>query len=121
MNRIRAAVVKPLLSLCLAAAVCAASRAGAKGAERTSGGPPQFKRLKSRSIGPAAGGRFCRAVGRPVDPLTYYAATAAGGVWRSADGGTTCKPVSEDLPVSSIGSIAVAASDPNVVYAGSGE
>ncbi|HVR98714.1 MAG TPA: glycosyl hydrolase, partial [Thermoanaerobaculia bacterium] len=50
-----------------------------------------------------------------------YAATASGGVWKSRDGGATWNPIFDDQPVSSIGSIAVAPSDPNVVYVGSGE
>src|SRR5438874_1467092 len=83
--------------------------------------PATLKNLKYRSIGPAAGGRVARVVGIPGDPLTYYAATAAGGVWKSIDGGLTFAPIFDDQPVSSIGSIAVAPSDPNVVYVGSGE
>src|SRR5690242_16760799 len=90
-------------------------------AEEVKGGPPELKFLKFRSIGPAAGGRVCRAAGVPGDPLTYYAATAAGGVWKSADGGLTWKPIFDDQPVSSIGSLAVAPSDPNVIYVGTGE
>lgn len=85
------------------------------------GGPPEFKQLKYRMIGPAIGGRVSRVTGVPGDPLTYYAATAAGGVWKSADGGLSWKPIFDDQPISSIGSIAVAPSDPNVVYVGSGE
>jgi photosystem II stability/assembly factor-like uncharacterized protein len=53
--------------------------------------------------------------------LTYYAATASGGVWKSVDGGLTWKPIFDDQPTSSIGSIAVAPSDPNVIYVGTGE
>jgi photosystem II stability/assembly factor-like uncharacterized protein len=83
--------------------------------------PPQFAGLHYRSIGPAAGGRVARAIGVPGDPLTYYAATAGGGVWKSEDGGVHFKPVFEDEDDSSIGSIAVASSDPNVVYVGAGE
>jgi photosystem II stability/assembly factor-like uncharacterized protein len=85
------------------------------------GGPPDLKFLKYRSIGPAAGGRVCRVVGVPGDPHTYYAATAAGGVWKSTDAGLTFKPIFDDQPIASIGSIAVAPSDPNVIYVGSGE
>jgi photosystem II stability/assembly factor-like uncharacterized protein len=83
--------------------------------------PKEFKALKYRNIGPAAGGRVSRAAGVAGNPLLYYAATASGGVWMSADGGTSWKSVFDDQPISSIGSIAVAASDPNVIYVGSGE
>ena len=83
--------------------------------------PKQFGGLKYRAIGPAAGGRTSRAVGVPGDPLTYYVASASGGVWKSEDGGLGFKPVFDDQPVASIGSIAVAPSDPNVIYVGSGE
>jgi photosystem II stability/assembly factor-like uncharacterized protein len=80
-----------------------------------------FKELKYRSIGPAAGGRVCRVAGVPGNPLVYLAATASGGVWRSQDGGISWKCVTDGLPTSSAGSIAIASSDPNVVYMGSGE
>jgi photosystem II stability/assembly factor-like uncharacterized protein len=83
--------------------------------------PKAFKALKYRNIGPAAGGRVSRVAGIPGDPSTYFAATASGGVWMSADGGTTWKSVFDEQPISSIGSIAVAPSDRNVVYVGSGE
>ena len=59
--------------------------------------------------------------GVPGDPLTYYAATASGGVWKSGDGGLSWKPVFDDQPTASVGAIAVAPSDPNVVYVGTGE
>ncbi len=84
-------------------------------------GPAPFEALKFRSIGPAAGGRVARVAGVPGDPSVYYAATASGGVWKSVDGGHTFKSVFDDQPISSIGSIAIAPSDPNVVYVGSGE
>src|SRR6188768_2299212 len=83
--------------------------------------PKEFAALKYRLVGPFAGGRVSRACGVPGDPLTYYAATASGGVWKSSDGGHTWKPVFDDQPTSSVGSIAVAPSDPNVVYVGTGE
>jgi photosystem II stability/assembly factor-like uncharacterized protein len=89
--------------------------------EPNKGGPPEFKHIHFRSLGPAAGGRVSRACGVPGDPFTYYAATASGGVWKSSDGGLSWKPVFDEQPIASIGSIAVAPSDPNVIYVGSGE
>jgi photosystem II stability/assembly factor-like uncharacterized protein len=106
----------PLLSLLLSLSLLPPADAG-----EAKGGPPELKGLKFRLLGPAAGGRVCRACGVPGDPLTYYAATAGGGVWKSADGGLTWKPIFDDQPTSTIGSIAVSPSDPNVIYAGSGE
>jgi photosystem II stability/assembly factor-like uncharacterized protein len=83
--------------------------------------PRLFKRLQFRSIGPAAGGRVCRVCGVPGDPLIYYAATASGGIWKSIDGGIKWKPIFDDTGSFSVGSLAVAPSDPNVLYAGTGE
>jgi photosystem II stability/assembly factor-like uncharacterized protein len=93
------------------------SKLPAAGAEE----PKDFAALQYRLVGPFAGGRVSRACGVPGDPLTYYAATASGGVWKSIDAGHTWKPIFDDQPTSSIGSIAVAPSDPNVVYIGTGE
>ena len=80
-----------------------------------------FGTLEYRSVGPAISGRATRVAGVPGDPLTYYAADRQGGVWKSEDGGHDWKPVFDDQPTNSIGSIAVAPSDPNVVYVGTGE
>src|SRR5262245_23271940 len=80
-----------------------------------------FKGLKYRLIGPAAGGRVSRSAGVPGDPTTYYVGAASGGVWKTTDAGLTWKPIFDDQPTSSIGAVAVAPSDPNVVYVGSGE
>ncbi len=80
-----------------------------------------FDLLKMRSIGPAIGGRVARVAGVPGDPLTFYAATAQSGVWKSVDGGHAWKPIFDDQPLLSTGAIAVAPSDPNVLYVGTGE
>src|SRR4029077_7729801 len=85
------------------------------------GGPTEFKKLKYRMIGPAVGGRVSRVAGVPGNPLTYYAATAAGGVWKSSHCALSWKAILDEHPISSIGSIAVAPSDPNIVYVGAGE
>jgi photosystem II stability/assembly factor-like uncharacterized protein len=83
--------------------------------------PTPFKDLKYRLLGPFAGGRVSRSAGVPGNPLVYYVGTASGGVWKTTDAGVTWKPVFDDQPISSIGAVAVAPSDPNVVYVGSGE
>lgn len=85
--------------------------------------PEDFPGLKYRLIGPFVGGRASRAQGIDGDPYTYYVATASGGVWKSVDGGYRWNPIfdTDETQISSIGSIAVAPSDPNVIYVGSGE
>ena len=90
-------------------------------AEETKKPPLDFPGLKYRLVGPFVGGRASRAAGIPSDPFIYYATTAAGGVWKSTDGGIQWKPIFDDMDISSIGSIAIAPSDPNVIYVGSGE
>ena len=77
--------------------------------------------VQYRLVGPASGGRTTRVAGIPGDPLTYYLATAAGGVWKSTNGGLKWESIFDDQPISSIGSVAVANTNPNVVYVGSGE
>ena len=81
----------------------------------------EYGALKFRVLGPAISGRVDRVAGVPGDPLTYYAAFSQGGVWKSENGGRSWDPVFDDQPTNSIGSIAVAPSDPNVLYVGSGE
>lgn len=82
--------------------------------------PETYSRLHWRTIGPE-GNRFSAAVGIPGDPLTYYVGAASGGVWKTTDGGTHWEPIFDDQPVQSIGSLAIARSDPNIVWAGTGE
>ncbi len=77
--------------------------------------------LAYRLIGPAVGGRITRVAGVAGNPQVFYAAAAQGGIWKSDNGGRDWKPIFDDQPTQSIGAIAVAASDPNVIYAGGGE
>ncbi|RLS41120.1 MAG: hypothetical protein DWH82_01160, partial [Planctomycetota bacterium] len=111
---------RPMNTTALLALTCILATAQGDAGEN-SRAPRQFEKLSYRNIGPAAGGRVSRVAGVPGDPLTYYAATSAGGVWKSCAGGDSVQPVFGDQPVSSIGSISVAPSDSNVVYVGTGE
>ena len=80
----------------------------------------QLKQLKFRYIGPV-GNRIIAAAGIPGDPMVYYVGAASGGIWKTVDGGLNWKPIFDDKPVHSIGALAVAPSDPQVIYAGTGE
>ena len=84
-------------------------------------GDPLFRGMKYRSIGPYRGGRSITASGIPGDPTTYYFGATGGGVWKSTDGANTWSPIFDHDGSPGIGSIAVAVSDPNVVYVGTGE
>ncbi len=77
--------------------------------------------LHWRSIGPYRGGRTRGVAGVPSQPNVFYIGVCNGGVWKTNDYGRTWQPIFDDQPTGSIGAIAVAASDPNVVYVGSGE
>ena len=81
-----------------------------------------FTPVKWRSIGPFRGGRSVAATGVIGDTQTYYMGTTGGGVWKTVDKGITWKNISDGFfTTGSVGAIAVAASDPNVVYVGMGE
>ena len=76
--------------------------------------------LRYRHIGPT-GNRLTSVVGIPGQPNIYYAGAASGGIWKTIDGGVHWDPIFDDQPVSSIGALAIAPSDPNIVWAGTGE
>src|SRR3982751_1473837 len=81
-----------------------------------------FKPLKWRSIGPFRGGRSNAGCGVVGDPKTYYMGTTGGGLWKTEDMGLSWRNVSDGyFKTGSVGAIAVAESDPNVVYVGMGE
>jgi len=80
-----------------------------------------FKGLQWRQIGPFRGGRALTIEGVPGEPDTYYFGAVAGGVWKTIDGGANWTPLFDKEPISSIGAIAIAPSDHNVIYAGTGE
>ncbi len=78
--------------------------------------------FRFRSIGPAVtGGRIHDVEVHPSDPATILIGTASGGIWKTTNKGTTWKPVFDDKPVSTFGDLAMAPSNPLIVYAGTGE
>ena len=92
------------------------------GASLVAGQAGQFGALPWRNIGPRRGGRSIAVAGSAARPNEYYFGATGGGVWKSTDGGTTWRPVTDgQITSSSVGAIAVAPSNPDVVYVGMGE
>ncbi len=83
--------------------------------------PALFSDMRWREIGPIRAGRTRALAGVPSQPATFYLGAVNGGVWKTTDAGDTWHSVWDSQPTGSIGSIAVALSDPNVVYVASGE
>src|SRR6202158_2787183 len=80
-----------------------------------------FSEMRWRCIGPFRGGRTVAITGVPHQPNVFYIAAVNGGVWKTTDTGNTWQPIFDAQDTGSVGAIAVAPSDPNVVYVGSGE
>ena len=84
--------------------------------------PELLDRLTWRGIGPPRGGRVVAVAGDPSDPAVFYFGACAGGVWRTDDGGTYWRNVSDGFfRTAAVGAIAVSHSAPEVIYAGTGE
>jgi photosystem II stability/assembly factor-like uncharacterized protein len=116
--------MKRFLTVMAPAVACAAVWQFSLGAQAPAGSPEidALKRLTFRSIGPTnQAGRVSVVTGVPGDPFTFYVAGANGGVWKTVNGGTTWKPVFDNQNVLSIGEIALAPSNPEIVYVGTGE
>jgi photosystem II stability/assembly factor-like uncharacterized protein len=108
----------PLLVICLLAPAVLAQNGG------TAKSPYEeaFSRLEYRSIGPAImGGRIADVEGVPGDANVVYVASASGGLWKTTNGGVTWKPIFERQGTLSLGDIALAPSNPDVVWVGTGE
>src|SRR5881296_512995 len=128
---------RPVAFLSLMLAVCVVAPAAAQGRRRGGARPQSAKpdataaapqgadslnSLKFRNLGPSVGGgRVTAVTGIPGDPNTYYVGAAAGGVWKTADGGNSWDAVFADQPAASTGAVALAPSNPNLVWVGSGE
>jgi photosystem II stability/assembly factor-like uncharacterized protein len=80
-----------------------------------------FSGLKWRLVGPFRGGRVVAVAGMPGDSTTFYFGSVNGGIWKTTDAGVVWTPIFDSQPVGSIGALAVAPSDPKIIYAGTGE
>ena len=115
-------MTRTLILTAMVAALTSGTAAAQRGAAPA--GPPQTSTpepMKFRYMGPAPAGRIAAVSGVPGDPNTYYLGSASGGLWKSTDAGQTFAPIFDDQNVSAIGSIAVADSDPNIVWVATGE
>jgi photosystem II stability/assembly factor-like uncharacterized protein len=112
---------RPLLVLLLAAPVVVMLGAAAMLGAAQASDPQPFGALHWRTIGPFRGGRTKSITGVPNQPNVFYMGVVNGGVWKTNDYGRTWQPIFDDQPTGSIGAVAVAPSDPNIVYVGSGE
>lgn len=115
------ALLAALSALLSTAPPAAASRAAHVDRRAAANEAAFWKSLPWREVGPYRGGRVSAVEGVASQPSTYYFGSTGGGVWKTLDGGTTWKNVSDGFFGGSIGAVAVAPSDPNVVYAGTGE
>ncbi|HYL02488.1 MAG TPA: hypothetical protein VEU54_03645 [Steroidobacteraceae bacterium] len=80
-----------------------------------------FKALRWRGIGPYRGGRALAVAGIPGDANTFYFGAVAGGVWKTTNGGATWLPLTDGTPISSVGALAIAPSNHDIIYVGTGE
>ena len=110
----------PLATLLLACLATAGHTGTAPAIAQQAPDPSAYTALQWRHIGPE-GNRFSAAAGIVGDSHTYYVGAASGGIYKTTDGGVHWDAIFDDQPVQSIGSLGVAMSDPNVVWAGTGE
>src|SRR5512132_764945 len=102
--------------LALPAAVASPRPTAAQGVD-----PSLFQEMRWRMIGPFRASRTKAGTGVPSQPNVFYIGVVNGGVWKTTDYGRTWDPIFDDQPTGSVGAIAVAPSDPNTIYVGSGE
>ena len=110
-----------LRALIFVAVFSASALIGARVAFSQQPAPDAFAGMRWRMIGPFRGGRALTALGVPGKPNEYLFGSVGGGVWKTSNGGGTWEPIFDSQPIASIGAIAIAPSDPKVIYVGSGE
>ncbi|MDE3136658.1 MAG: hypothetical protein KGL59_08785 [Acidobacteriota bacterium] len=110
------------VGLWILVAAGADARSQPRASATVSRAPSPLEALQFRNLGPAvAGGRVTAVAGVPDDPNVYYVGTAAGGIFKTKDGGVSWRPLFQHQEVSSVGALALAPSNPNLVWVGTGE
>ncbi len=121
MRRWNVTPLKLLQALLAGAPIVAVMPAAVMPALAQTVSPQMYSDMDWRLIGPFRGGRAVAVSGVPGDGATFYFGAVDGGVWKTTNAGTTWKPIFDGQPVASIGALAVAPSNPSVIYAGTGE
>jgi photosystem II stability/assembly factor-like uncharacterized protein len=116
MSLVRCALFIAILLACVAAGSPELSGTAVQQYDRN-----LYQSMRWRCIGPFRAGRTVGATGVPGQPNVFYIGVNNGGVWKTTDYGLTWRPIFDDQPTGSIGDLAVAPSDPNIIYVGSGE
>src|SRR5215813_5228496 len=107
--------------LCVLSITIAAQNRSTQSSTMSNVAPEFFQGLRYRLVGPSRGGRVTTVTGVPSQPKTFYMGVASGGLFRTTDGGVTWVPITDGkVPLGSTGCVAVADSDPNVIYLGTG-
>ncbi len=83
--------------------------------------PSLYQAMRWRQVGPFRAGRVTAVAGIPGNAAIYYMGTPGGGIWKTVDGGVVWTPIFDRVPISSVGAIAVAPSNPDILYAGTGD
>ena len=109
------------LTVLLAAGICAFWHPAPSAQTASQFDPATFRELQWRNIGPHRASRTKALDGVPSQPHTFYIGVVNGGVWKTTDAGRTWQPIFDQQSTGSIGALAVAPSDPNVIYVGTGE
>jgi photosystem II stability/assembly factor-like uncharacterized protein len=112
-----------VLAMMLVGAALVACAAPARAQDSAAGtvDPSLYSAMRWRLIGPYRAGRVSAVAGVPGNPAIFYIGLPGGGVWKTTDGGRVWKPIFDEEHVASVGAVAVAPSDPNIVYVGTGE